>query len=55
VFHADDKDQAHGRMNIAARVADPTFEPPRYVDQEATNVDVYNIGIFPSYTPRSTI
>ena len=46
VFHADDEDQARGRANIAARLADPTLEPLRYVDQDATNVDVYNLGVF---------
>ena len=46
VFHADDEDQTRGRANIAARVADPTLEPLRYVDNVATNVDVYNMGVF---------
>ena len=46
VFHADDEDQARGRANIAARLADPTLEPLRYVDSVATNVDVYNMGVF---------
>ena len=46
VFHADDEDQARGRANIAARLADSTLEPLRYVDSVATNVDVYNMGVF---------
>ncbi len=46
VFHADDEDQVRGRANIAARVADPTLEPMRYVDSVAPNVDVYNMGVF---------
>lgn len=46
VFHADDEDQTRGRANIASRVADPTLEPLRYVDGVATNVDVYNMGVF---------
>ncbi len=46
VFHADDEDQARGRANITARVADPALEPLRYVDNVATNVDVYNMGVF---------
>ncbi len=46
VFHADDEDQTRGRANIAARVADSTLEPLRYVDNVATNVDVYNMGVF---------
>ena len=32
--------------NIDARLADRTFEPLRYNDPEAWNVDVYNMGIF---------
>ena len=46
VFHADDEDQVRGRANIAARLADSTLEPLRYVDDVAPNVDVYNMGVF---------
>jgi len=46
VFHADAEDQVLGRAKIAARVADPTLEPLRYVEEGATNVDVYNMGVF---------
>ena len=47
VFHADDEDQT-ARLcgNIAARLADATLEAMRYVDDVATNVDVYNMGVF---------
>lgn len=46
VFHADEEDQRRGREHIAARVSDATLEPLRYVDGVATNVDVYNMGVF---------
>jgi hypothetical protein len=46
VFHADEEDQRLGRQNIEGRIADPTLEPLRFHDEEAYNVDVFNMGVF---------
>ena len=46
IFHADDLDQTLGRVNIAHRFADPTFQRPALNVPATYNVDVYNMGLF---------
>ena len=39
------EDQRQGRASIQARINDPTLEPPRYVEEGAYHVEVYNMGV----------
>lgn len=46
VFSADAEDQRLAKMNIQARLADPTLRQPRYNDPAVYNADIYNLGLF---------
>jgi hypothetical protein len=46
LFHADDQDQLLARLNIAARLADPTLSKPIHNEPDDYNADIYNVGIF---------
>jgi hypothetical protein len=46
VFSADDEDQRLAKLNVAARLADPTLHQPIYNNPADYNADIYNLGIF---------
>jgi len=46
IFEADEQDQELGRQNIKDRLSDDSLHRPLYNDEDAYNVDVYNMGVF---------
>ena len=46
IFEADDLDQTHGAERIAARLADPAYQPLLSNDPSVYNVDVYHMCPF---------
>lgn len=46
VFGADDEDQRLAKLNIAARLADPTLQQTLHNDPADYNADINNLGLF---------